>query len=177
MPRTSIVIVMLILMLGLATLVLATSQSEQPREGKPASGIAQLAWLAGMWVMENPGVRSEEHWMTPRGGSMIGMNRTVSKPHKEHEEPERTRFFEFLRIEEDAEGIVYLASPKGRQSPTPFKMIEITENKVVFENPDHDFPQRVMYERAGEKLTARIEGTRNGENHHQQWTWTRENNS
>lgn len=70
---------------------------------------------------------------------------------------------------------MYLASPKGRQPATPFKMIEMAANKVVFENPEHDFPQRIIYEREGDTLTARIEGTQNGEPHHQQWSWQREN--
>ena len=30
--------------------------------------------------------------------------------------------------------------------------------RVVFENPGHDFPQRVIYERQGDVLNARIEG-------------------
>jgi hypothetical protein len=40
----------------------------------------------------------------------------------------------------------------------------VTDTTVVFENPQHDFPQRVGYERkGGDALLAWIEGTRNGQ--------------
>ena len=36
-------------------------------------------------------------------------------------------------------------------------------NEVVFENPQHDFPQRIIYTlKDGGRLTAAIEGTKNG---------------
>jgi hypothetical protein len=33
----------------------------------------------------------------------------------------------------------------------------------VFENPTHDFPQRVIYRREGDSLLGRIEGMTNGQ--------------
>ena len=33
---------------------------------------------------------------------------------------------------------------------------------MVFENPKHDFPQRIRYRLKGDTLHARIEGTING---------------
>ena len=58
----------------------------------------------------------------------------------------RASFFEFLRIALTREGgIVYLASPAGRNPPTVFPAIVLEENRAVFENPEHDFPQRIEY--------------------------------
>jgi len=47
----------------------------------------------------------------------------------------------------------------------------LTSEKVVFENLSHDFPQRIIYSRAGDKLTARIEDE-SGEKG-MQWSWTK----
>ena len=84
---------------------------------------------------------------------MIGMNRTVVG--------ERTAAYEYLRIERTPDGIDYVAIPV-RQELTRFRLVECTDNHAVFENPDHDFPSRVIYERSGEKLIGRIEGNRGG---------------
>jgi len=42
----------------------------------------------------------------------------------------------------------------------------------VFENPDHDFPQRIEYARAGDTLTATI-STMDRERTFS-WSWTRQ---
>ena len=58
-----------------------------------AQDLADLAWLAGSWVERKDGVETEEHWLPPKGGMMVAMNRTVRGPGK------RTSF-ELLRIDE-----------------------------------------------------------------------------
>ena len=66
--------------------------------------------------------------------------------------------------------LVYLASPKGRQPPTPFALKSVTADGVVFENTEHDFPQRIIYQRGPEGgLTMRIEGLENGREKTMQW--------
>lgn len=140
-------------------------------EDQPASrDISQLHWMAGAWVNDSEQSCSEEHWMPPRGGSMIGMNRMLRKAAGDPVQ-ERTVFYEFLRIEQNAEGLVYLASPKGRQPSTAFKLSRIAANEVVFENPEHDFPQRITYRRDADTMHARIEGTQNGQPASEEWTW------
>jgi hypothetical protein len=124
-----------------------------------------LGWLSGSWAGVVDGARVEEHWTVPAGGSLLGMNRTVAGG--------RTLFFELLRIEVRDDGIVYLASPRGRHPPTPFRLAGMTERQVVFENPEHDFPQRIIYSRDGDSLHARIEGMQDGELRASDWTLLR----
>jgi hypothetical protein len=86
---------------------------------------------------------------------MLGMSRTVRDG--------ATVAFEFLRITEDENGKVFLvALPSGQQSTT-FALLSQSDNEAVFENPEHDFPQRVIYRlMPGNLLVGRIEGTVNG---------------
>ena len=79
--------------------------------------------------------------------------------------------FEFLRIESTPDGIVYFASPGGKP-PTPFKMIEGGEKRVVFENPQLEFPRRILYwlGKQGE-MHARIEGAAAGKAMAVEWSW------
>lgn len=127
---------------------------------------AQLAWLAGRWGGEQGGVRSEEHWTSPAGGALVGMHKDVRGG--------RAVAFEFFRIVEDSSGrVCYLASPQGRPA-TVFCAVELTDRRVVFENKEHEFPQRVIYWR-GEKnrLHARIEGVLDGRVQAEEWAWAR----
>ena len=42
--------------------------------------------------------------------------------------------------------------------PVAFALVSITDDRVVFENPDHDFPQKITYERnADGSVTATVE--------------------
>ena len=124
---------------------------------------ADLAWLAGHWVMDTPDGRVEELWLPPAGGTLYGVGRTLSAG--------TTRFFEFLAIEprdgEHGRTLAYVARPRGEQ-PTEFLLTQLTAERVVFANPQHDRPKRIIYERRGDEqhaeLHARVDdGTDDGE--------------
>ena len=51
----------------------------------------------------------------------------------------------------------------SEQAPTALLSIKLAEASVVFENLQHDFPQRVAYERKGDQRLAWIEGPRPGQ--------------
>lgn len=105
----------------------------------------------------------EEFWLPASGNIMVGLHRDTFKSGK--------AFFEYLRIEQGEDGISYWANPGGR-APTEFKLKEVSGLKVVFENPDHDFPQRIIYRLESDTvLIARVEGEVDGELRSQEWKW------
>lgn len=124
-----------------------------PGQLKPTA--ADFAWLAGCWQRSGEGWQTVEHWMKPDGGTMLGMSRTVVR--------DTTREFEFLQLQADENGdLYYVAFPSG-QKETWFKLTELENNRAVFENPEHDFPQRIIYALKGDgSLWARIEGVSKG---------------
>ncbi len=64
---------------------------------------------------------------------------------------------------EDKGELFFTAKPSG-QPETTFKLISNADGKAVFENPQHDFPTRVIYGKQPDgSLLARIEGTMNGQ--------------
>jgi hypothetical protein len=128
----------------------------QPASAVTASGpIARLAWLAGCWARDDGDRHSEEQWTAPRGGTMLGVSRTIVG--------DRTVAWEQLRIEEE-DGVLVLTAVPSDQQETRFRQIALGEDSVTFENPDHDFPQRILYRLQQDgSLLGRIEGTRDGE--------------
>ncbi|MDZ4774551.1 MAG: DUF6265 family protein [Planctomycetota bacterium] len=116
--------------------------------------IASLAWLAGNWTGTRGTASLEERWSPPGGGAMLATARTIAK--------EKMVLFEFLRVVERDGGLVYVAQPNGKP-PVEFVLTLAAEGRFVFENPHHDFPQRIVYERSGESgMLAQIGYMRGG---------------
>ena len=120
-----------------------------------ATEVTQLDWLSGCWAYDGREPGSGEYWMSPAGGSMLAVSRTVRNG--------RSVGFEYLRIAEvEQQSLALFASPGG-SSAVRFDLISLTNTEVRFENPEHDFPQRIIY-RLGEAgaLVGRIEGQSDG---------------
>src|SRR5690349_7932374 len=100
-------------------------------------GVESLAWLAGCWQAERGDAGSGEHWLPPAGGTMLGVSRTVKNG--------KTVEFEFMQLRNNAAGqLVLIAMPSG-QKETTFVASAVGKDAVTFENPRHDFPQKVSY--------------------------------
>jgi Domain of unknown function (DUF6265) len=116
---------------------------------KATAPVNDLNWLSGTWKLEADGKIVEEHWTTPGGGAMLGISRTIKNG--------KMVEFEFLRIEQREDSMVYIAQPQGGP-PTEFRLDSAKATEVVFANPQHDFPQRIRYRHNPDgSLTARIE--------------------
>ena len=130
-----------------------------------AADLDKLAWLQGTWTGTKDGTYMEEIWSAPTGGGLVGM-------HKDSKGGRMTSY-EFFRVVPDDSGrVCYLASPLGR-SPMPFCAIEVGAARVVFENREHDFPQRILYWMDQGHLHARIEGKIQGKEQSEEWAWVR----
>jgi len=132
-------------------------------QAAPTVRMDDLTWLSGHWATDRDGWLTEEYWSGPRGAIMIGYSRSVQR--------DRVAQWEFLRIEPGSDGVpVYWASPTGRPA-VPFRLVASDPSSATFENPAHDYPQRIRYRREGDSLVATIsllDGSRA-----LNWTYTR----
>ena len=136
------------ILIPLIALAIATPAAAQ------STNIGDLRWLSGCWEMKRGERLTEEQWMSPRGGVMIGMSRTVRA--------DSLIEFEQVRIEQRAPSLVYVASP-ARQATAEFTATSASSSQVTFENPAHDFPQKITYRKQGaDSLIASIAGPRGG---------------
>jgi len=119
------------------------------------STIADLKWFSGYWEMVKGERKTEEFWFPPAGNILLGVSKTVKNGKlTEHE---------FMKIEQDSIGDIYYRVIPSSQQLTSFKLIVHDGSKVVYENLQNDFPQRIIYEQTNtDSLHARIEGSNHG---------------
>ena len=108
-----------------------------------------LAWLAGQWCGGEGGQRIEEVWLPAHDGGSLGMSRTSAGG--------RLIAFEFMRIA-NVDGKVSLLAQPGGEPATEFARTGAGPGWIRFENPRHDYPQRIEYRRKGNQLIAEIGG-------------------
>ena len=113
--------------------------------------LQDLAWIAGHWRIEQGDRLVDEQWMAPVAGLMMGMARNVQGG--------KVREYEFTLLRQEPNGdIFYIASP-SKQAETAFKLTSLSGGTAVFENPEHDFPKKIVYARQADgSLLAAIEG-------------------
>ena len=122
-----------------------------------SSGVDRLEWIAGCWASDDGKERIEEVWMKPAGQSMMGMSRTVAGG--------KTVFTEHIQIRENNGQTAYIVALGMGAKPVVFKLTKVSDNEAIFENPTHDFPQRIIYRReSADALFARIDGAEKGVN-------------
>lgn len=132
--------------------VLAAAPLVQPSSAVGGqSGPAPLpVWMTGCWSGERGAEKFHERWTGGDDSTLLGVAHTTKAG--------KLTAFEFLRVVVKDGRAVYVAQPNGAP-PTEFAATTATANRVVFENPAHDFPKRVIYEKSGaDRLTASIDG-------------------
>lgn len=141
----------------------ATLNDKPLAETNGPKGVERLSWMAGHWSNDQENLSMEEAWLAPRGGTMLGVNRAAGK--------DETYSTEYLSIFEEDGEIWYQASPSG-QATTRFRLTSANGQRAVFENPEHDFPQRIEYTRDGDQLRAVIRGELDGKDAEVEFRWT-----
>lgn len=154
---------LLLVALAVALVSGAVLALAQTASGKGKPGASDLAWLAGSWRGTMSGSEAQEVWSKPEQGSLMGMFRLRGK--------ERTSVYEFLLIEEEADGLYLRFQHIGpgykvweKDGPLEFRLTSSDGRLFVFESPDpKQAPTRITYGRlADDKLTVTVETVREG---------------
>lgn len=112
-------------------------------------------WLIGTWQRETGNGIAYERWTKVSDRTFEGDGFSIVGDDTTH--------LEFLRLEQFGGEVFYVPKVAHNRYPVPFKLIRAEEGSFVFEHPEHDFPQRIIYQRQGEdKLHVRVEGEQDG---------------
>ena len=109
----------------------------------------------GTWKMISDKIQYYEEWRLINDSELIGIGFSV--------EQGDTVLSEELYVKKFADTWAYVALPVN-QTITLFALSEYSDSTFIFENEEHDYPQKIIYEfTADGKLNAATEGIIEGE--------------
>jgi Domain of unknown function (DUF6265) len=139
---------------SLTALVIATwlCASPAPAAGNCAS-LNAADWLLGNWVAVDGDRTFAETWVRLSDTTFEGKGVTTKGASSAIVDSES------LRLLQMENGVFYVSKVAHNRLPIAFELTECSPQRLVFENPAHDFPQRLEYaaEAAGQ-MTVRVTG-------------------
>ncbi len=119
-------------------------------KAQPDAPLEKLAWMFDKWVSQGETTTMYEEWMIINDTLAEGSSRTIKNG--------EVIFEEKLKLISESGNLYYVADVSHNPAPVYFKLTECEKNKAVFENPEHDFPQKITYVLENGNLHAFIEG-------------------
>ncbi|MCZ4318581.1 DUF6265 family protein [Aequorivita viscosa] len=120
--------------------------------------LKEMHWMLGTWTHETDEQYAQETWSRENDSTFTGYSFI--------DEEGKVVFAETMALElKSANLYLTVASAKEKnKKPVTFKLKSSENGQFIFENKDHDFPQRIIYTSpAKDSLHAWIEGSKNGE--------------
>jgi len=154
-----VIAVITVILLISSPLFLTAAPLELKEKAEKNNKLNDLHRLIGDWESASGNYSYYESWK-PAGASALEGNASMVN------ETGKTVLRERLKIEKIGTHIVYIAAVNNNH-PVLFTLIKTTvkDQKIqwVFENKEHDFPQRIIYFLESENsLFARVEGLQDG---------------
>lgn len=114
------------------------------KEGlSPKKQIAEMHWLAGTWEGKMWGGTFVAYYCTPDGGKVMSYNKLIKKG--------AVAFHEFEVFEVENGKVVFHPFPGGKKATSlTLTECDLKAKRVVFENPQKDFPTRIVYHRVAD---------------------------
>ncbi|KLT70204.1 MULTISPECIES: DUF6265 family protein [unclassified Flavobacterium] len=140
----------------LLALVLA-SVSCQKKATVEKDKIKVADWLIGNWENKNPDGVLTENWQKLNDSTFSAASYFIKGKDTIH--------FESIVLAQLGETLTYKATVKGQNDgkAVSFPSTISNEKQLVFENPKHDYPQKITYTKgANNTMTAEISGKLQG---------------
>lgn len=137
------------LLLVTALFLLAhTSYAQESNKEK----FKKLEWLVGKWIRTNAkaGQSGYETWAKVSDLKLTGKGVTLKG--------KETIFVEDMSFVEKDNDIYCAVIAGDEKQPVYFKLTALSANSFTCENPKHDFPKKISYQRNGKNIKAVISG-------------------
>lgn len=142
-----------LLITALSVLVSCQNKSEKQFEK-----LEKMNWLIGQWEKTTPEGYLTETWSKVNDSTFSGQAYFIIKE-------KDTVHNETIILTQVNEELIYRPTVKGQNNdePVDFKLTSDAENTFSFENPKHDYPQKIVYKKVNDKsLVATVSGTQQG---------------
>jgi len=140
----------------------------QKKSSKAFDQLDQMNWLQGHWEQKLPDGLLVENWKKENDSTYSGESYFINNKDTLHSES--------IKLIQKEEELSYTATVIGQNNdlPVAFKLTSAAENTFVFENPTHDYPQKITYKKVNAaQLTATISGKQQGKNSQESYAMTK----
>lgn len=117
----------------------------------------KVRWLIGTWVNESKHGNIYESWSVKSKNELLGISYLLNGQDTVMKETIR------LVVEKDTLFFITTVVNQNEGKPVRFAMSMLTDTEMMFDNPEHDFPQVISYRQESEhtllaEIWATIEG-------------------
>ena len=115
----------------------------QNKSEKKFDKLEKMNWLVGDWEQKLPDGTIRETWTRQNDSTFSGTSFFINAKDTVH--------FETIKLHQNIGKFVYSATIVGQnnEEPIDFKLTSDAENTFIFENPSHDYPQKITYKKLG----------------------------
>ena len=150
--------ILLLAVVASSMISLDSKAQTAPAKQDATAILAGASWLLGEWSNETARGSITETWVKKTGLEFAGKSYVIRG--------RDTVSSESILLKQEGDDIFYIPTVKGQNNelPVKFKLVSSSANELVFENPAHDFPQKIRYTlEAKDSLVAEISGLVNGQ--------------
>lgn len=125
----------------------------QNKSDKKFDKLEKMSWLVGSWEQKLPEGTLVESWKKENDSTFTGTSYFVKEKDTMHSES--------VVLTQMKEDLFYIPTVIGQNNdePVSFKLTSDTENTFTFENPAHDYPQKITYKKVNDdNMLASISG-------------------
>jgi hypothetical protein len=149
-----------ITLLAVSTMCFVSCKTESSKNS--FDKLDKMTWLIGEWENKMPDGDLTETWSRLNDSTLTGRALFIKGKDTLH--------YEDIVLIQKGQNLIYAPTVKGQNDnkAVEFKMIENEkeneeENEFLFENPAHDYPQKIVYKRVNDtSLVATISGKQQG---------------
>ena len=127
------------------------------KKSEKINKISAADWLIGTWENKSAQGKLSENWEKLNDSVYIGKSYFIKLKDTLHSES--------IVLKEIDGDLLYIPTVKGQNNdePVSFKLTLSTTKQLVFENPKHDYPQKIVYSKINnDSLVATISGLQQG---------------
>ena len=145
-----------IVVLGIFSSCKKETKTQAPVKTYP--NLAKAEWFIGEWGNKSAEGELTERWKKENDSVYFGESYFVVGE-------KDTVFAEHVKLEDKNGKLFFTVTVPGQNDelPVTFMMTSSTDNQIVFENPKHDYPSKIVYNKVGnDSLVAEIFGMKKG---------------
>ena len=124
---------------------------------KKFAELEKANWFLGRWENNSPEGNLSEIWKKENDSTFFGQSYFVIK--------NDTIFAEHVSLEERNGKLSYVVTVPNQndEKPVAFELTSSEASTLIFENPKHDYPNKIIYNQVGtDSLVAEIRGMKDG---------------